>query len=271
VAADRRAFASRLSTAAAVLAGGALVLSAGAPAKSAPVPAPGPRAWPAPDPAAIRAPFDVRLRPRERAPRVRAFSVARVKPGRAVGIRSEPDGRLVARVGARTEFGSPTTLAVAEKRGHWLGVTSTELANGTLGWVRSSDPALTWHATRVSVRIDLSRRRLELRDGGELLRRATVGVGRAGSPTPSGRFAVTDKLAGARFSAAYGCCVLALSAHQPNTPPGWPGGNRIAIHGTANPASIGGPSSAGCVHAAAEDLRVLMRRVPLGTPVFVRR
>ncbi len=55
-----------------------------------------------------------------------------------------------------------------------------------------------------------------------------------------------------------------------NTPAGWQGGNRLAIHGTNNPASIGVPSSAGCLHADAEDLKVLMRRVPLGTPVFIR-
>src|SRR5213076_3525309 len=63
------------------------------------------------------------------------------------------------------------------------------------------------------------------------IRRATVGVGRLGSPTPTGHFAVTDKLNGPAYSAYYGCCILALSATQPNLPAGWSGGNRIAIHG----------------------------------------
>jgi lipoprotein-anchoring transpeptidase ErfK/SrfK len=99
----------------------------------------------------------------------------------------------------------------------------------------------------------------------------TVGVGRPGSPTPLGRFAVTDKLSGGAYGPYYGCCILALSAHQPNLPPGWPGGDRIAIHGTNDPGSIGAATSAGCPHALDVDLRVLMRRVPLGTPVFVRR
>jgi lipoprotein-anchoring transpeptidase ErfK/SrfK len=98
----------------------------------------------------------------------------------------------------------------------------------------------------------------------------TVGVGRPGSPTPVGRFAVTDKLSGSTYGPYYGCCILALSAHQPNLPPGWRGGDRIAIHGTNDPASIGAASSAGCPHARDADLRVLMRRVPLGTPVFIR-
>ena len=111
---------------------------------------------------------------------------------------------------------------------------------------------------------------MELRSAGEVLRRATVSVGRPGSATPTGRFAVTDKLRGDRFGSYYGCCILALSGTQPNLPPGWPGGNRLAIHGTPAPSSLGGAVSAGCVHAPATMLERLMRRVPVGTPVFIR-
>jgi lipoprotein-anchoring transpeptidase ErfK/SrfK len=197
------------------------------------------------------------------------FAVARVKPGRTVALRSKPGGRVLASVGATTEFGSSTTLAVAERRGRWLGMTSTDLPNGKLGWVRTTDTSIKPHATHLSLRIDLSRRKLEFRDGRKVLRRTTVGIGRPGSPTPTGRFSITDKLQGATYGAFYGCCILALSGHQTNTPAGWQGGDRLAIHGTNNPSSIGVPSSAGCLHADAEDLRVLMRKVPLGTPVFI--
>ena len=102
-----------------------------------------------------------------------------------------------------------------------------------------------------------------------MLRRVTIGVGRAGSSTPIGRFAVTDKLSGSDYGPYYGCCIIALSAHQPNLPAGWTGGDRIAVHGTNDPSSIGVPSSAGCPHASDEDMRFLMARVPLGTPVLV--
>jgi hypothetical protein len=61
-------------------------------------------------------------------------------------------------------------------------------------------------------------------------------------------------------------CILALSGHQSHRPPGWHGGTRIAIHG----GTIGGSTSAGCVHAGAADLRYLMATVPLGTPVTIR-
>jgi lipoprotein-anchoring transpeptidase ErfK/SrfK len=198
------------------------------------------------------------------------FSIARVRPGRSVALHSKPGGPVQVRVRSTTRFGSSTTLAVAATHGQWLGMTSTDLPNGTLGWVkRRPKDGLQAASTHISLRIDLSRRSLELRDGRKVLRRASVGIGRPGSPTPTGRFSITDKLSGGAYGPYYGCCVLALSGHQVHTPVGWQGGDRLAIHGTNDPASIGVPSSAGCMHADAADLRVLMRRVPLGTPVFI--
>jgi lipoprotein-anchoring transpeptidase ErfK/SrfK len=43
----------------------------------------------------------------------------------------------------------------------------------------------------------------------------------------------------------------------------------MAIHGTNAPSTIGAAASAGCVHARDQVMRVLMRRVPLGTPVLI--
>jgi lipoprotein-anchoring transpeptidase ErfK/SrfK len=82
---------------------------------------------------------------------------------------------------------------------------------------------------------------------------------------------VTDKLPGDRYAPDYGCCILALSARQPNPPPGWQGGDRLAIHGTDEPGAVGERSTAGCLSGRAGDMKALMRRVPLGTPVFIRR
>jgi L,D-transpeptidase catalytic domain len=198
--------------------------------------------------------------------------VLRVRGGSEVALRSRPGGPVAARVGGTTEFGSPTTLPVEAGRGGWAGVTSTALPNGKLGWVRRDDPALeSARRTALVIRVDLSDRRMRLMRGDRVLHRATVGIGRPGSSTPTGRFAITDKLPGSDYGAYYGCCILALSGHQPNLPPGWPGGDRLAIHGTSNPAGIGGRPSAGCLHAGVSALQVLMRRVPLGTPVAIRR
>jgi lipoprotein-anchoring transpeptidase ErfK/SrfK len=198
------------------------------------------------------------------------FAVVRPASGRALVVRSRPGGSVVARLGRRTEFGSPQTVGVVRTRGRWLGVVTTQLPNGRLGWIDPQESPVRLSRTHMSLVLDLSARRLVLKRGNRVVRRMTVGVGRPGSTTPTGRFAVTDKLSGPAYGPYYGCCIVALSAHQPNLPAGWHGGDRIAIHGTNDPGSIGVASSAGCPHASDSDLRVLMRRVPLGTPVFVR-
>jgi lipoprotein-anchoring transpeptidase ErfK/SrfK len=176
---------------------------------------------------------------------------------------------VIARLDERTEFGSPQTVAVVRKRGRWFGVVTAYVPNGTLAWVDSRENRLRYGHTRLNLVIDLSARKLVLRSGFEVIRRMTVGVGQSATPTPLGRFAITDKLSGPAFSSYYGCCILALSGHQPNLPAGWRGGDRIAIHGTYDLGSIGAASTAGCVRAQAVDLRILMRRLPLGTPVFI--
>lgn len=187
-----------------------------------------------------------------------------------VPLRARPNGRMVARADAGTEFGSQRVLSVAARRGPWLGVVATELPNGRLAWVNRRNTALRLRRTAYSLHADLSGRRLELRRRGGPVLRLPVAIGRPGSETPTGRFSVTDKLSGSRFGPYYGCCILALSGHQTHLPAGWPGGDRLAIHGTDSPATIGTPASAGCLRAADADLQALMRRVPLGTPVFIR-
>jgi hypothetical protein len=188
-----------------------------------------------------------------------------------VALSNRPGGPARLRVGSTTDFGSRRVLGVAAQRGDWLGVITTERPNNRLAWVRRRSGGLRLRRTRWSLHADLSARRLTLRKGRRKVRRVTVAIGRPGSATPTGRFAVTDKLSGSRFGSYYGCCILALTGKQPNTPPGWTGGNRLAIHGTNAPSTIGAAASAGCLRAADADLRVLMARVPLGTPVFIRR
>ncbi|MEK6228155.1 MAG: L,D-transpeptidase [Actinomycetota bacterium] len=213
-----------------------------------------------------------RLRSGDPAPwdRPPVHSIVSVRDGGSVTMRSGPGGDAPAQVGPRTEFGTRTSMSVVRKRGRWLGVSTAARPNGKLGWVDGRSDAVRRRRTRLVIHVDLSARRLELRRAGAVVERGTVSVGRPGSTTPIGRFAVTDKLRGDRFGSYYGCCILALSGTQPNLPPGWPGGNRLAIHGTPNPSSLGGAVSAGCVHASVDTLEVLMRQVPAGTPVFIR-
>jgi L,D-transpeptidase catalytic domain len=190
---------------------------------------------------------------------------------RTVPLRVRPNGRIVARARAKTEFGSRRVMSIAAQRGPWLGVVATERPNGRLAWVHIQNRGLSFRRHAYSLHADLSGRWLELRRSGRRIRRMRVAVGRPGSETPTGRFAVTDRLSGGDYSSYYGCCILALNAHQPRLPSGWRGGNRIAIHGTSSPGTIGAAASAGCLRARDSALVWLMRRVPLGTPVFIRK
>jgi len=205
-------------------------------------------------------------------PRPLGHLIAAVRPGRSLALHSRPFGRVLARVGARTPFGSPRALGVvATRHGRWLAVTEAGVDANRVVWVDARAGGLRYARTQLELDVDLSSRTLVLRRGHAVTRRASIGVGRPGSPTPTGRFAVTDKLNGSSYSAAYGCCILALSAIQPNLPAGWSGGNRVAIHGTPSASDFGRAVSAGCMHASDADLRYLMRIVPLGTPVVIRQ
>lgn len=185
-----------------------------------------------------------------------------------------PNGRPTAWLRTKTPFGEPRTLgivAVRDKR-RWLGVHSPVFANDELGWIPNDPDALDLSRTKTSLRVSLADTEIDLRRNHQTVREIPIAVGRAGTETPNGRFQVTDKLPASRFPAGpYGCCIIPLSARQLNLPEGWAGGDRIAIHGTTQPETIGQAASNGCLRASDADLRVLMRDVPVGAPVFITR
>jgi lipoprotein-anchoring transpeptidase ErfK/SrfK len=183
----------------------------------------------------------------------------------SIVLRQRPGGKALATVAARTEYGSSQTVGVAQARGNWVAVISTALPNGILGWVPRKE--LTLRRVAWSIDISLSSHTLVLSHDGEIVRRVQVGIGAAGSPTPVGEYVITDHIDPVTYGASgYGCCILALSGHQPHPPAGWSPNRdwRLAIHGGAT-----GAVSAGCVHADEATLRYLMRMTPLGTPVTV--
>jgi hypothetical protein len=184
-------------------------------------------------------------------------------------LRRAPNGRPVAHLRTHTRWHSPRVFAVVGGQGRWLQVIATELPNGRPGWIPMGAASLV--ANPWSLRVDLSRRKVTVRKGGRVVRRFRVAVGRRRTPTPTGRFAVTDKLRITNATAAYGCCAIAISAHQRHLEPGWRGGDRVALHGTRLPQTLGQAASFGCLRARDRDARWLMRRVYLGTVVTIKR
>jgi hypothetical protein len=185
---------------------------------------------------------------------------------RRVQLRDAPGGRPVRTLGTRTDLRGTQILAIVARRGRWFGVLHPSLPNGRAGWV--SVEAVRLLRERWEIVVDRSERRLHLRRDGKEVDAFPVAVGRPGSPTPVGRFAVTDRLV-TKPGSPYGCCVLALSGRQTRLPPGWSGGDRLALHGTTT-GVVGGAYSAGCVRIREAELRRLMDRIPVGTRVTVR-
>jgi L,D-transpeptidase-like protein len=186
----------------------------------------------------------------------------------SVVLRESPGGKALVRVGPRGPLGGPLVFGVVGVRGRWVEVTAEALPNGHFGWARFgrdvSVQPVAW-----AVRASLSRRELYVLHGGRLARTIPVGIGAPGSPTPTGRFAIAEKLTGP-FGPAYGCCILALTARQPHLPPGW--NTRITYYVAIHAGSGQGSAvSAGCLHATEADVRYLMRTVPLGTSVQILR
>jgi hypothetical protein len=182
---------------------------------------------------------------------------------RAATLRDAPEGRVVARIGPRTEFGSVRVMPVLRRRGKWLGVIATERPNGAVGWVHLDHVRLVEEPVRLH--IDLSEQTLRVREDGRTVLRMRVGIGGPQTPTPTGWFAVTDGIKG---WAPYGCCILALSGHQPNLLQGWTGGDRLAVHG-ASGATAASASTLGCLRGGERDLRRLLRVARLGARVHI--
>ncbi|BBB90557.1 MAG TPA: L,D-transpeptidase [Methylomusa anaerophila] len=106
-----------------------------------------------------------------------------------------------------------------------------------------------------SIKIVLSQRQLFLYSNGKIVRSYPVGVGKAGSGTPAGRFAIATKKP--HPGGPFGVMWLGLSVPH------------YGIHGTNNPSSIGGMVSKGCVRMYNPHVLELARLVPIGTPVVI--
>lgn len=207
------------------------------------------------------------VRPARERPRSRGHSWPTAMLLRPADLRSRPGGRLLARLRTRTRFGSPVVLAVVRRRGGWLGVLDPAAGNGRVGWIRARGTRA--YRTSWSITVALRPRMATVRRSGRPVWSFPVAIGTASSPTPTGRFAVTDRLE-FRPQGVYGCCALALTARQPNVPQGWGGGDRIAFHATLAAGTIGTAASHGCLRTHTKDMRRLLRHVPLGSPVTIR-
>jgi lipoprotein-anchoring transpeptidase ErfK/SrfK len=194
--------------------------------------------------------------------RIRASIPIRARPGsgRAIGV-MPPRSRYL---------GTPTVAWVLQTSTHggYGQVTVPYSGRTATGWIPLK--GLERIRTPYLVRIDLSRHQLTVERRGRRIFRVLAATGAPWSPTPAGRYFVTDRVA-VYAGSPFGSFAFGISGIQTRLPPGWGGsGDQLAIHGTNSPSTIGRSVSAGCVRVSEPTLARLKPILQLGTPVIIQ-
>jgi lipoprotein-anchoring transpeptidase ErfK/SrfK len=184
-------------------------------------------------------------------------------------VRAQPDdgADVVAELAAQTEFGSQRALLVTERQAGWVRVQLPVRPNGSQGWVPEAAVELVAGEHRVEV--DLATRLLTVFEGDQVVLETPIAIGAPDAPTPTGEFAIVDRLQSPDPASPYGPFALGLSAHSDTFSEFAGGDGQIGIHGTDDPASIGQPVSHGCIRVPNDVVTLLAGLLPLGTPVTV--
>jgi hypothetical protein len=187
--------------------------------------------------------------------------------------RRRPGGKAIERFTRINVNGVPTVLGVlgvkrdATCAPTWYRVQLPIRPNGAVGWVRAADVRLRRVTTRIHV--DLSARRVTLYRQGRKVLETVAAIGKPGTPTPTGRYYVNQRLVAPDPSGPFGPAAVGISAFSP-TLQGWTQGGPIAIHGTNAPRLLGSAVSYGCVRVANQVLLRLFEQAEEGTPVVIR-
>ena len=182
----------------------------------------------------------------------------------------QPDeaSKVISTFSKSTEYKQPRTLLAVNTQPGWYQALLPMRPNSTTGWIRAAD--VIPGESNFEIRISVSRHYLALLDHGEVVLEAQVAVGKPETPTPLGKFYVTDPVdLTSRPNGAYGVFALGLSAYSEvlKTFNGGPG--QIAVHGNGQPDTIGKDVSNGCIRVVNDQILTIAHAVPLGTPVSI--
>ncbi len=187
-------------------------------------------------------------------------------------IRSGPGThyRTVGRLHYLTEDRAQETYLILRSKlgpngGAWLNIRVPRRPNGSKGWVPAR--ALRRRTVTTAFEIDKSALKARLFKDGHEIWTSSVGIGAPGTPTPSGRFWVRERLSNLGGNPAYGPFAFGTSAYSRLSD--WPGGGVVGIHGTNAPGLIPGRPSHGCVRVPNAKIMTLKELMPVGTPIWI--
>jgi lipoprotein-anchoring transpeptidase ErfK/SrfK len=190
----------------------------------------------------------------------------------ALRVFRSPNGPTRAVLHNPTPDGAPRVMLVTkhgDRRPGWLHTLLPIRPNGSTGWVRRADVKTVVTGYRLDV--FRHRHRLVVHDDGRVIRRITIAVGTSDTPTPGGEYYLVELVKQQDPNGIYGPYAYGLSGFSTVLHEFAGGPGEIGLHGTNEPWLIGHDVSHGCIRMHNRDIRFLVKRLPLGTPVVIHR
>lgn len=185
-----------------------------------------------------------------------------VHPKDTAAVHAAPGGKPIAKVQPK-QLGD-TWLPVIDREDGWVQVLLPSKPNGSTGWMR--EDGLRTAVTPYVVRVHLKSMKLELERDGDAVGSWTIGIGKADTPTPTGRTfllgSITDK------KQDFSPVILPLGTHSKTLDTFGGGPGTVAIHTWPTTDVLGTATSHGCIRVPRDALDQLTK-VPLGTMVLV--
>jgi hypothetical protein len=182
------------------------------------------------------------------------------------------DARRVGRLHFDTEDAFPEVYLVLRRTTDdtgriWYEIRLPARPNGQIGWVRRESLG-PMHVVTTHLVVDRGTLQATLYQGGRVVFRAPVGVGKRSTPTPGGRFWIRERLTLRGGHGLYGPLAFGTAAYSVLSD--WPRGGVVGIHGTNQPQLVPGRPSHGCIRMHNWDIVRLARLMPIGTPLRIR-
>jgi len=147
----------------------------------------------------------------------------------------------------------------------WYNVNLPVRPNGSTGWIVDENIERT--NTSFKIQIDSKNFNLKVLNGDKKVIDTPVAIGNGTTPTPIGKFYITELIDS--VDPSYGPFAYGLSGFS-ETLDTFKGNEAIiGIHGTNDPTSIGKNVSHGCVRLPNELITAMAEFLPLGTPVEI--
>ena len=190
--------------------------------------------------------------------------------GGALDVYAEPSttSTKITQLSPLTEYKFARTVLVTEQRDGWVKVILPIRPNNTEGWIAAS--SVTLSTTNYEIEINLANHTLVLNDSGKPVMEFPVALGTTETPTPVGRFYVTDPIdLTKKLDPIYGAYALGISGYSEVLTSFRGGPGQLAIHGGMWESQAGTNPSNGCIRMLNDQIVQLASTVPLGTPVVV--